>query len=288
MTIDKINFSVANIKLCYKYDQPFEIDANSAVFNFICDDEKYDIFNEIYITTDKTLLNEIKTNGEIYTKTSAWTCLKYKDDKYYIFSTDGTKDIALLKVEDDSFSMLKTYLYRNDFYGQPLPICVTGLIIQHKLLNQGFFMHGATISVNNEGIILTGNSGVGKSTLSKIFIKNCTCKQLTDDRFILINDSGEYFSYGNPLDYKIERNMNEKVKIRSIFFLKHGKENYIKPLYGQEFIVKLMTISLLPYWDKECLIKSIRHLSDLSQEVRGYECEFIPNKEIIPEIINYM
>lgn len=54
--------------------------------------------------------------------------------------------------------------------------CMGAILFQHRILP----LHGSCISMNSYGVVITGNSGAGKSTIASAFIKK-GYKILTDD-----------------------------------------------------------------------------------------------------------
>lgn len=286
--IDELKFSIANVNFLYQYYPNMSISEDSAIFNFISNiKDMADVKNSIYILPSNHLKIDVEKNGDLISETPVWKNYLFDGKAYYLFSPNGESDVALLEVQDSSFSNMKTYVYKMDFSKQPLPICVTGLILQQKLFynNTGFLMHGATINLNNKGIILTGNSGVGKSTLSKLFTTHADCEQITDDRFILSKHENGYLSYGNPLDFKIERNKNKSIPIKKIFFLSHGDKNSIKQLSYRDALNKLITISLLPYWDREKLNICIKEIESIAHKIECFDFSFFPDESAVDFLV---
>ena len=181
------------------------------------------------------------------------------------------------------FTNLKTLIKDLSFSKQPLPICITGFLLQRILIKKkrGFIMHGAVIRVNNEAFVLTGNSGVGKSTLSSIISNTIECERISDDRYIIVKKGNKYFAYGNPFDTKAERNLNKGVEIKSIFFLHHSLENGFEKVKEEMIMKKMFTVSMLPYWKKELLYWSISVLKQLTNQLNVVDLYFKPSKEIV-------
>lgn len=288
MFIEKINFSIAGINFSYQYYPHMNISENSAIFNFLLKSNgPIDVNNTIYVLPSSNIMNYVIKNGIFVHETPVWKNYLFDKKSYYLFSPNGETNIALLEIEDENVSKMKTYLYNLDFDNQPLPICVTGLILQLKLFNNnmGFLMHGATIKFRDKGLILTGNSGVGKSTLSKLFVSSINCEQITDDRFIILKHMDKYLSYGNPLDFKIERNKNTNTDINYMLFLSHGEKNSLKILDTHDALHKLITISLLPYWDREKMKTCIKELESMSKNIKCYDYSFVPNTSAVKYLL---
>lgn len=250
----ELKFSIANHTFWYTYEIPFELPLDSPINNFrIGDYTNYDTKNSIRFNA--ALLEYRKWKADF--ETPAWSY--YDSEKIFLMHPNKTivGEVKLINGFRDVITTVNSY----EFLPQPAPICVTGLLLQNALANteavHGLIMHGAVINLNGVGLVLTGNSGVGKSTLSRLLRENTSCKQISDDRFILIMKENEFYGWGNPFDTKIERNLNIGAKIEIVFFLKHGKNNNAKKIEKSEILERLIKISLLPYWNKIAVKSSI-------------------------------
>lgn len=155
--------------------------------------------------------------------------------------------------------------------------------------NLGFVMHGAMWKdpVSNEGFVFTGNSGVGKSTISKIMSRSTDYyNQLSDDRLVVRKKGNIFWGFGNPFDFKIQKVSNDSAAIKYIFFLNHSDSNKIIELPEKEKLKRLLTVAMLPYWDKRLLSFSALLLFDFAKQIRVYDLFFKPDQDIIPYILN--
>ncbi|WP_304089045.1 hypothetical protein [Methanobrevibacter ruminantium] len=276
MKTTDLSFEIAEITFRYIYASEIEISDDATIHNFlISKQEKYDVINHVEIC--KNLVEECIVDEEPAFKAPAWTLY----DSFVIFHPNGE---VIAKMEfSGEFTNLKTLIKDLSFSKQPLPICITGFLLQRILIKKkrGFIMHGAVIRVNNEAFVLTGNSGVGKSTLSSIISNTIECERISDDRYIIVKKGNKYFAYGNPFDTKAERNLNKGVEIKSIFFLHHSLENGFEKVKEEMIMKKMFTVSMLPYWKKELLYWSISVLKQLTNQLNVVDLYFKPSKEIV-------
>lgn len=279
-------FQISSIKFKYLFNYEHKVDINSPIQKFLIDDIKgeYDIVNHIYkVEQDifRIFLNKIPL-----IKTPAWSKYIINDICYYVFHPNDAGNIAYIKCLDYDFTYIETYITDLNYNIQPLPLCITGFLLQKKLnhLNKGVIMHGATLAINGVGIIFSGNSGVGKSTLSKLCIdtfSDVPIKRITDDRFILNTIDERFYSFGNPLDLKIDNVNNDCIEISKIFFLHHALKNEIIKISDSDAYLRLFKISVLPYGDNEGLKKSLECFSKMISKIEFYDFYFLPNESAV-------
>lgn len=276
-------FQISSIKFKYLFNYEYEVDVNSPIRKFLLNDDicKYDIVNYIYKINSNAFSKFLNETPLLITP--AWSKYVINNICYYVFHPNDAGNIAYIKCLGCDFTELETYITDINYSVQPLPLCITGFLLQKKLnyLKKGLIMHGATLNIGGFGIVFTGNSGVGKSTLSKLCIDtllNIPVKRVTDDRFILNTIDGKLYSYGNPLDLKIDNVNNDNVEIKKIFFLHHGEKNKILKISNSEAYLRLFKISLLPYGDNDGLNKSIEYFSQMVGKIEFYDFYFVPDE----------
>lgn len=279
----KLSFEIANIKFCYIYTEEFELDTSAPIYKFLNNDVDYNIVN---IITFGNVSRSIETNNsKLRFKTPAWSWYDMGIVQKIDFHPDNVF-IGYITIMNDKFFCTK--VINKSFTPNPLPVSMTGFLLQLKLdsMKDGFIMHGATVVVNNKCLILTGNSGVGKSTLSSLLRSSTNAKSITDDRFIIREYNNNYYSYGNPFDMKNEKCENEYHKIDAIFFLHHGLHNKIEKLDITAAERKILTICLLPHWNKGSLVNCIKTLKSLVKTIPIYDFHFIPDKSAVEHLNN--
>lgn len=268
--VSSLTFSIADIVFHYIYSIPISLSSSATIHNFICHNSDIDIENHIVVTDEFYENNNI---GNIIFRTPAWTL--YEDVVYF-----HPNNIPIARMHYDyGFSKVTTYIKDLNFHIHPLPICITGFLLQMHLVQrrEGLIMHGAVIQTSYTTVVLTGNSGVGKSTLSGLFAENDSVTRISDDRFILRRVGNELKAYGNPFDTKLERNHNTSVSIKEILFLHHGVENQHYRINQSSIKEKLLQVSMLPYWNRESLSWSLAFLKEIIHTIPCYDLFFVPN-----------
>lgn len=100
------------------------------------------------------------------------------------------------------------------------------LISKMLLSNDGLLIHGNAIKISGKTFIIIGNSGDGKSTLSKI-VKAQGAELLTDDRTIVRFINGIPTVFGSWLHGSEKVITNTKNMVNGLIMLKKDQSNYI-------------------------------------------------------------
>lgn len=286
----ELNFQIASINFKYIFDYNCVLNECTPINKFLLKktEKNFDVINKIYKIKNNEF--DIFLNKRPVLVTPAWSKYIINNEKYYLFHPNDAGNIAFIKCLDNEYIFLETYVINMNYDIQPLPLCITGLLLQKKLcqLKRGLIMHGATLDIGGKGIVFTGNSGVGKSTLSNLCIKNISnvpIKRITDDRFILSIKDDKFYSYGNPLDSKIDNVNDLSVEINKIVFLHHGSENKISKINSSEVFIRLFKIALLPYGDKKYLNEMLTYFKKMVNKIEFYDFYFIPT-ETAPLYLN--
>jgi len=185
-----------------------------------------------------------------------------------VFNNDKAKgDIYLWKKDDD---WLRTRL---------------GRIIIDKVVSRKrrFMFHASGIVDGVNGYIFLGESGSGKTTIAKLWLKS-NAKVINDDKLIIykqggrfIITSGEIFRKNTCDTYSGPR----KAILKKIFFLKHGVKNKLISRNCHDAFEQMLKDSLTLDWDKETSKNMLSFYLDLVSKVKCYDLEFMPDSSCI-------
>jgi hypothetical protein len=274
MYTDKICFEIADIVFEYVYcDGNVSLSDQMVINRFLKTDIVVpDVTNYIYqINTLNNILSG--NNDEPLLKTKYWSM--FPDG--ILFHMDN-ECIAVMKTKG-SFHIVETYIKEIDLVNHPLPLCVTGFLLQRLLAENKseLLFHGAAIGINNKTIVLSGNSGAGKSTLSAIFRNHANAIQICDDRCIITKKNDGYYVHGNPLDFKMDRGENTKQRIDYLLFLHHGIGNRLEHIEtGTSAMKSLFKIAMLPYAERTSIGWAVNFLCEMSEKVGMFDFYFVP------------
>ncbi len=107
-----------------------------------------------------------------------------------------------------------------------------------------FLMHGVLMSAEGHGILLCAESGTGKSTHAALWTKllGDKCEIINGDKPLVRVIDGIPYAYGTPWCGKEEINVNKRVRLTDICFIKRSAENYVKKVEKS-----LITQTLIPH-----------------------------------------
>ncbi|MBQ2717207.1 MAG: hypothetical protein IJF75_01235 [Clostridia bacterium] len=105
--------------------------------------------------------------------------------------------------------------------------------------------HSSAICVKNQAILFCAPSGTGKSTHSKLWIKNFSdVEYINDDKPFIRKKGDDYFVYGSPWRGKHNLGNNISAKIKAICFIERASENSIEEINALKAISGLVNQSV--------------------------------------------
>ena len=125
---------------------------------------------------------------------------------------------------------------------------ITGLyFFDIALKNNLIPIHASAIKFNDEGILFSAPSGIGKSTHANLWKQAYTdVVVINDDKPLIKNIDGKLYVFGSPWSGKSILNENIAVRLKSIVFLKQNKENYIEEITDKEKLTLLFQNTYRP------------------------------------------
>ena len=146
------------------------------------------------------------------------------------------------------------------------------------LQHHGFYLHASAVEVDGKAYLFSAPSGTGKSTHTRLW------QQMFGDRACIFNDDkpalrlldGIWYAYGTPWCGKDGINVNRKVPVAGICFLKQAPHNQIRPLDAKEAVPKLLNQTIRGFRNKDRLILLLTHLDKLVKTVPIFELENRP------------
>ncbi len=177
-------------------------------------------------------------------------------------------------------------MYRNDEYGNYGIVVLMALVLRLLPLG-GLVMHGSAQILDGMGIICTGPSGKGKSTLSRLFdAEGITV--LTDERPIVRPTAAE----GNP-DFRVYSSPwpssggfvdNACSTLRKIYFLEHGSDTVIEQLSRRDAVLRLLDVSMVPWIDTAFFDPLIATLEEIIGNVPHAVLRFRPDSSAVAAV----
>ena len=185
----------------------------------------------------------------------------------YLTKQDGEADI-----------IIDQELYRLDKWkdcSEELNIYLqSGFQFYRQLINfNGIMLHSSALELDGKAYLFSGPCGVGKSTHTKLGQSTFgeKVKVFNDDKPALRRLEDGWYAYGTPWCGKDGININMKVPIGAICFLKQSTENSIRRLDSKEAIQKIISQTLYKISDAAAIGKMLEIVGKLVEEVPIYE-----------------
>jgi len=161
----------------------------------------------------------------------------------------------------------------------PLEYPLDELLWIHRLsLGEGVEVHGCgVIAPDGRGMLLTGHSGAGKSTSSRLWSRNDGARVLSDDRIILRRERGRIWMYGTPWHGDAGIAEADRAPLDGIYVLAHGDQNEIRPLRRTTAAAELFARSFVPHHSTDAITFILEFFSTVTDCVPCSEFSFVPD-----------
>ncbi len=147
----------------------------------------------------------------------------------------------------------------------------------------GFLIHASAVALNDRAYLFSGHSGIGKSTHTNQWI-NCFGKRaeiINDDKPPIRCINGKWFAFGSPWCGKDDIQVNRRVPLAGICFLKQGEQNSIRRLGSNEALYYLLSQTTHRFKTARNLNYMMELLSKLICEVPVFEMENYPGPDCV-------
>ena len=155
----------------------------------------------------------------------------------------------------------------------------SGSLFYRELLRfDGMMLHSSAVALNGKAYLFSGPCGTGKSTHTRLWqsVFGEEAKVFNDDKPALRRLEDRWYAYGTPWCGKDGINLNMKVPLAGICFLKQGKKNEIRRLSKQEALQKLIFQTTHRIKQVENLDLMLSHVDKLVREIPIFELENRP------------
>jgi hypothetical protein len=146
---------------------------------------------------------------------------------------------------------------------------------------RGVELHSCGVNYKGHGLIFTGTSGAGKSTISRLWQDEKDTILLSDERIIVRKTGDRFRMYGTPWLSDARIASPEGVPLERIFFLKHSPENKALSLKAGDAASRLFVRCFPTFWDETCLNFTLDFIGQLAEQIPCYELGFVPDKSIL-------
>ena len=143
-----------------------------------------------------------------------------------------------------------------------------------------FLFHGSVIALNGKAYIITANSGVGKTTHTRLWLSEFEGEAtiLNGDKPIVRIIDGVAYACGTPWKGKEAYGENQILPVAGIAFLSRAEENLAYEISPEEAVTRFMSQIYLPKKSGAMLLKTMRLADKVIKGVRlvHLECNMNP------------
>ncbi|HOH18091.1 MAG TPA: hypothetical protein PK087_02075 [Bacilli bacterium] len=224
-------------------------------------------------------VEEIEVQEEVKDYHSLMKVHEGKDKK--VIYTFNKKAVPISRVELSN-DLKRITIFLSNKLGDNLfmmEYIVTGLYFLEIALSCGYLpLHASAIIYQNEALLFSAPSGVGKSTQANLWKKNIPEIVFLNDDKPLILCKDQALVFGTPWSGKTFRNVNVSAALKTIVFLKQGPINEIISLSDEDKMIHLFknTHRSQILINQEVMIESIKHLIGRTKII-AYSCT--PNQD---------
>ncbi len=152
------------------------------------------------------------------------------------------------------------------------------LLTQHM---GSLLIHASGVNDHNRGLLFTGVSGIGKSTMAGIWEK-AGARIINDDRLWLYKVDGLWHFSNTPMIHYAQK--PAMAPLNGIFLLQQAPQNNLKIISGASAAMRFMANGIQHFYDKEMTAAQLDLVLDIARQVPIYDCAFKPDKEIVEQI----
>jgi hypothetical protein len=212
-----------------------------------------------------------------------WSVYKYLNDLFIetVFPLSPKKKTAQLR-----FSLVTRdwdlWFNTSDNLIDPMEYPLDGLILYYLTVIHGdILIHAAGINNAGRGFLFSGISGMGKTTMARIW-DQCGAKIIHDDRLILRKNVNGYLMYNTPV-YNNDKPC--KSHLHKIFLIEHGRKNELCPLKGAERLSRVVANCVQHNWNPEIIARLLGSVSIMCKSIPVAKLRFKPDRSVIDLIL---
>jgi len=221
-----------------------------------------------------------------------WSAFKEGDGTAFYFQTSYLGEAPYKRAWfNKDFSRGRVMLLKRYFDPElpvyPLEYPLDELLMIHRLAQgEGAEIHACgVVTADGAGHLFVGHSGAGKSTTSRLWLRqpgNCV---LSDDRIILRLRDGKPVMYGTPWHGDAGLAAQASAPVNQILLLEHGERNEMLRLDPARATAELFARTFVPYHSSAGLAHTLGFLEQVTARVPVVLFRFVPDGSAVEEIL---
>jgi hypothetical protein len=276
--VNQLNLCIADFNILIKSQQPVNLEEGYLPFvkepvenpdltiNCYTGIPEYQFKNEDLLFEAS---NDIQKFYSIYQTDEGYGFLMFNQMKI-----NEIQQLAYLSKDLDEW---KLYTHEDEKYPLRYPC---GPIMLHYLTlrNEAVMMHASCAFDGEKGRMFSGFSGVGKSTMSKLWAGEGSTI-INDDRLIIRRkEDGTYVVHNTPMYYY---DIPKSAPLDGIYLISHAPLNRINLIEGAMAVSRVMAFSIQNNFNQEFILKRLNFFSDMCAVVPVFDLGFTPYPEVV-------
>ena len=143
-------------------------------------------------------------------------------------------------------------------------------------------IHGSAVIHDQQTRVFSGFSGVGKSTMAKLWEQNKQATVINDDRLILRKIDNDWYVYNTPMFYAAAPQVG---KLHTVFFPHHAPANKMEKLNGVAALSKLLAHTIHHGHNKAHVQHHMDIATQLISQIACHQLGVVPTPEVLDYII---
>ena len=164
---------------------------------------------------------------------------------------------------------------------------VDELLFHHRLALDGHLvLHACGLGLGRGAILLSGESGAGKSTSARLWAqKRPRTPILSDDRIVVRRDRQELTAFGTPWHGEARFAAARARPLTAVFFLQHAQRTTVRRLDAVEAAGRLFARSFPPLWRRETVARTLDTCVAIAENLPCYELRFRPDRSAVEAVL---
>lgn len=162
-----------------------------------------------------------------------------------------------------------------DLYENPMGVLLTIILAN---CHNGLVIHASGVNDNGRGYLFTGVSGIGKSTMARLW-QTEGAQIVNDDRLMVMPNSFGYVIANTPMPYYDD--VPKYAQLKGIFLLSQAKSNSLVQLKGATAVAKVMANCMQHLHSKYYIANHLGIIQSISCNIPVFELAFKPDGDIV-------
>jgi hypothetical protein len=148
--------------------------------------------------------------------------------------------------------------------------------------HDGLILHACGMAeASGGGLLFSGHSGAGKSTIARLWIHSEQAQLLSDERVSVFYRENAFYLHGTPWHGEGLAPSCASAPLQRIFIISHASQNDVHRMLPSDAMLELLSRTLLPFWDQKGIALALDFLNKLCQSVPCYALGFVPDNRVV-------